>query len=295
MRISQGIGVRGGLMRRWIWMAATCVVLAGCGARTDPQSVSVSSARRVICGTPAVAEIVFALGCGNRVVGVSEFTDWPEEAASVPRIGSALTPHRESILRLNPDLILSQGKSEALEKVARSQGVGFLSFPLDTLADLRAAITGFAMVLGVEEQGRILLERMEKDFADIPACRSVSVFIALGHAPGDLSGLMTSGPGTFLNELVSKAGGSNIFSDVNTLWPKISQESLIRRQPSLLLDFQPGPMEEERRAALLDDWVKLGFQEGQVRLLTEEFLLKPGPRAAQSVACLAQAICKNGF
>ena len=281
-------------MRRWVWMAAVCLALAGCGARTEPQSVSAASARRVICGTPAVAEMVFALGCGDRVVGVSEFTDWPEEAAAAPRIGSALTPHRESILRLNPDLILSQGKSETLEKVARSQGVEFLSFPLDTLDDLRAAISGFAKALGVEEEGRHVLEKMEQEFADIPVCGPVSVFIALGHAPGDLSGLMTSGPGTFLDELVSKTGGSNCFSDVNTLWPKISQESLIRRQPALLLDFQPGPMEEARRAALVDDWVKLGFRVDQVRLLTEDFLLKPGPRATQSVRCLAHAICGTG-
>ena len=294
MRISQGIGVRGGLMLRWAWMAAACLALAGCGARIESQSASASSARRLICGTPAVAEMVFALGCGDRVVGVSEFTDWPEEAAAVPRIGSALTPHRETILRLKPDLILSQGKTEALEKVARSQGVGFLSFPLDTLDDLRAAISGFALALGVEEEGRLLLEKMEKEFAAVPACGPVSVFIALGHAPGDLSGLMTSGPGTFLDELVFKAGGSNSFSDVNTLWPKISQESLIRRQPALLLDFQPGPMEEARRAVLVADWMKLGFRAEQVRLLTEDFLLKPGPRAAQSVSCLAHAICGTG-
>lgn len=275
-------------------MALICLAGAGCGARMEPQSVSAPSARRVICGTPAVAEIVYALGCGDRVVGVSEFTDWPEEAAAVPRIGSSLTPHRESILRLNPDLILSQGKSEALEKVARLQGVKFLSFPLDTLDDLRAAISGVATALRAEEPGRILLEKMEKEFATLPACEPVSIFIALGHAPGDLSGLMTSGPGTFLDELVSKAGGSNCFSDVNTLWPRISRESLIRRRPELLLDFQPGPMEEARRAALMDDWVKLGFQAGQVRLLTEDYLLKPGPRAAQSASRLAQAICGNG-
>ena len=277
---------------RWVvWMAAASLVLVGCGARVEQPSESSQSARRVICGTPAVAEIVFALGCGDRVVGVSEFTDWPEEAAAVPKIGSALTPHRESILRMKPDLVLSQGKSEALAVVARSQGIEFLSFPLDTLDDLRAAIVGFAVALGAEEQGQAVLEKMEKAFERIPSCGPVSVFIALGHAPGDLSGLMTSGPGTFIDELVFKAGGSNIFSDVHILWPKISQESLIRRQPSLLLDFQPSPVDELRRAALVADWERLGFQAARVRLLTEDFLLKPGPRAAQSAACIAQAIC----
>ena len=280
---------------RWVvWIAAASLALVGCDTRVEQKTGPTQSAQRVICGTPAVAEIVFALGCGDRVVGVSEFTDWPEEAAAKPKMGSALTPNRESILRLKPDIILSQGKSEALSTVARSQGVMFLSLPLDTLGDLRAAILGFAVALGVEEQGRTVLDKMEKEFAVIPSCGLVSVFIALGHAPGDLSGVMTAGPGTFIDELVLKAGGSNIFSDVQILWPKISQESLIRRKPSLLLDFQPGPVDERRRSALVDDWERLGFRASQVRLLTEDFLLKPGPRAAQSAACIAHAICFDG-
>ena len=286
MRISQGIGVRGGL----IGVAAAVLLLAGCGEKAGREPAG-RSARRVVCATPAVAEIVFALGGGDRVAGVSEFTEWPPEAAAKPQIGGALNPNRERLLRLEPDLILSQGKSEALGSFAHSQGIAFLSLPLDTLDDLRAAISGFAAALGVAEQGRALLAELESGFAAIPSCGPVPVFIALGHAPGDLSGLMTAGPDTFLDEIVEKAGGSNVFADVQILWPKISQEALIRRQPALLLDFQGGPVDEARRAALVADWTRLGFRPEQVRLLTEDHLLKPGPRAAQSAARLAKAIC----
>jgi iron complex transport system substrate-binding protein len=286
MRILKGISVRGGL----IGLAVATLLLAGCGEKAVRDQES-RTGQRVICATPAVAEIVFALGGGDRVVGVSEFTDWPPEAAAKPQIGGALNPNRERILRLEPDLILSQGKSEALGGFARSQGIAFLSLPLDTLDDLRAAISGCAAALGAEEQGQVLLAEMEKEFAAIPSCGFAPVFLALGHAPGDLSGLMTSGPGTFLDEIVAKAGGSNIFSDVSVLWPKISQETLVRRKPKILLDFQSGPVDDARRAALIADWKKLGFSAGQIRILPEEFLLKPGPRAAQSAARIAAAIC----
>jgi ABC-type hemin transport system substrate-binding protein len=77
MRILKGIGVRGGL----IGMAVAVLLLAGCGEKAR-RGTEARPAQRVICGTPAVAEIVFALGCGDRVVGVSEFTDWPPEAAT---------------------------------------------------------------------------------------------------------------------------------------------------------------------------------------------------------------------
>ena len=280
-------------MRRAWGMAIAGLVLAGCGGNGDRAVEVPAAAQRVICGTPAVAEIVFALGCGDRVAGVSEFTDWPPEAADKPQIGGALSPNRERILRLEPDLILSQGQSEALAGFARSQGIAFLTLPLDTLDDLRAAIVRFAEALGVPEQGAAQVAQLEQAFAALPSCGPVPVFMALGHAPGDLSGLMTSGAGTFLDGVLTQAGGSNLFADVEVGWPKISQESLIQRKPEILLDFQPGPLDEARRAALIADWERLGFKAGQVRILTEDYLLKPGPRLGQAAARLAAAICGN--
>ena len=287
MRIPQGTRVRRGLIAA-AWLA---LALAGCGrSGTDGAPGAPSAPRRVVCASPAVAEIVFALGGGDRVVGVSEFTDWPPAAAAKPSIGGALSPNRERILALAPDWILAQGQAVALETFARAQGIGFRTVPLDTLADLRAAISGFAEILGVPDRGRELLEQMEADFAALPAREPVSVFIALGHAPGDLAGLMTAGPGTFLSEIAARAGGSNVFADVATLWPKVSQESLVRRQPAFVLDVQSVPADAARRAALVADWVKRGFRADQVRIVDEDFLLKPGPRAAQAAARIAAAL-----
>ena len=283
MRISQGTGVHRGL----IGLAVAVFALAGCGPNGREAE---SSGKRVVCASPAVAEIVFALGAGDRVVGVSEFTDWPPEAADKPQIGGALSPNRERILALEPDLILAQGKSETLGAFAQARGIGFRTFPLDTLADLRAAIAGFAESLGVPARGRDLLEKMDADFAALPVREPATVFIALGHAPGDLAGLMTAGPGTFLSEIVAQAGGSNVFADVQLLWPTVSLETLVRRKPALILDFQSVAADETRRAALIADWTQLGFRTDQVRILDEDFLLKPGPRAARSAARIAAAI-----
>ncbi len=286
MRIPQGAGVRGGLIAG----ALAALLLAGCGGQNGRGTAPEGAPQRIICATPAVTEIVYALGCGDRIVGVSEFADWPPEAAQKPVIGGALAPNREKILALKPDWILAQGRSEVLGSFAKAQGIGFASLPLDTLADLRAMITGFAAALGVEDRGRKLLADMDAAFAAIPVSGTTPVFLALGHVPGDFSGLMTSGPGTFLSEIVEKAGGSNVFADVKALWPKISQETLIRRAPAVILDFQTAPADAARRAALTADWEKLGFEPGQVRILEEDYLLKPGPRAARSAARMAAAL-----
>lgn len=287
MRIPQGTRVRRGL----IAAALLALALAGCG-RSGPAGAPAApvAPRRVVCASPAVAEIVFALGCGDRVVGVSEFTDFPPEAAAQPSIGGALSPNRERILALAPDLILAQGQSEALGAFAKAQGIGFLSLPLDTLWDLHVAMVLFAQALGVEDRGIELASRMKAEMEAVSVGDPAAVFIALGHAPGDWSGLMTAGPKTFLSEIVALAGGSNVFADVAVLWPKVSQESLVRRQPALVLDFQSAPADAGRRAALVADWEKRGFRAEQVRILDEDYLLKPGPRAAQAAARIAAAI-----
>lgn len=273
--------------RRAAWGIAL-VMLTGCGRSPEP-ALSEGSAR-VICGTPAVAEIVFALGCGDQVAGVSAFTDWPPEAAAKPVIGGALSPNRERILQLQPSLILSQGKAEILGDWAHAQGIPFVTVPLDTLEELRAAINVFASALGVGERGSALWEELMQRVEPPSFEEPVSVCVAIGHAPGDLSGLMTTGPGTFLDELISRAGGHNIFADVKVDWPRISQESLIRRAPAVLLDFQPFPVEAKQVAALASDWKKLGFRADQVRLLDEAVFLRPGPRALRSVSLLIEAI-----
>jgi len=293
MRISQGADLRGGLIGRGLGIVLLGLLLAGCGRNETQPPHTEEMDSRVICGSPAVAEIVFSLGCGDQVVGVSAYTVWPPDAAAKPVIGGALSPNRERILALEPTLILTQGKAESLGGFARSHEIDFLSFPLDTLDELRAAITGFASALGAEEQGAVLLAEMKSGFAVLPSGESVSVFIAIGHAPGDLSALMTTGPGTFLDELVTRAGGSNVFSDVKIDWPKISQESLIRRAPKILLDFQSFPVEGSCRAALLNDWEHLGFQAEQVCLLDEAIFLRPGPRAVQSVSLINEALGGN--
>jgi len=282
--------LRGGLIYGWLGIILLGLLLAGCGRNESHLRRIEEMGPRVICSSPAIAEIVFALGCGDQVVGVSAFTVWPPEAAEKPVVGGALSLNRERILALEPTLILSQGKGESLGGFARSHEIDFLSLPLDTLDELRAAITGFASALGVEKCGSALLAEMENGFMAFPSGESVPVFIAIGHAPGDLSALMTSGPGTFLDELVARAGGCNIFSEARMDWPKISQESLIQRAPQILLDFQPFPLEESRHAALVADWERLGFQPGQVQFLDEAVFLRPGPRAVQSVPFLIEAI-----
>jgi iron complex transport system substrate-binding protein len=281
-------------------LAAAC----GRGARTEKTPPPpVQAATRVVCGSPAVTEIVFALGCGARVVGVSDFADYPPEAAAKPRIGGWFNPNRERLLVLKPDLIVSQGKHESLMQFAQSYGVRFESVRLDTLADLYAAIQTVAEALGEPDEGRKLgratraaMERVQERVRRLPPRR---VLVVLGRTPGDLSGLTSIGPGSVLQDLLTAAGGTNVFADATGAYPQVSKETLLVRKPEVVLEVRPGSLPDATRRMLREDWDRIpgipAVEAGRIHYLTNEYLLIPGPRVAETVARLGEAIHPEAF
>lgn len=137
------------------------VCLTGCGSERDtPGSGSKvdrhadpASPQRIVCGTPSVAEIVFALGVGDRVVGVSDYTVYPPKAKAKESIGGWINPSRERLLMVKPDIIITQGLHETLGAFADEYGIRFLNVKLDTLEDLYTATAEIAEALGVTERG----------------------------------------------------------------------------------------------------------------------------------------------
>lgn len=287
------------------------LILAGCtqdSARKSDTSPSHSiqttkEKRRIICAAPSVTEIVFALGIGKRVVGVSDFSTYPPEARTIPRIGGLINPNKEKITSLQPDLLIIQGQNESLARFCDEEGIQFLSIKIDTLEDIWTAIHTLGQMLESQEKASAIIRRIKDDLQDIrdkiKGRPLRKVFITLGHTPGDLTGLMTTGSGTFLNELVSTAGGKNIFSDAPGLYPQISKESLVKRQPEIILEAIPGGIPEEKLKLLKNDWTQLpmlpAVKSGNIHYLTEDFLLIPGVRIAQTVRRFAEIFHPDAF
>lgn len=264
----------------------------------DPQR----AAQRVVCGSPAVTEIVYALGGGERVVGVSDYTTYPPEAAQKPRIGGRLNPSRERLLVLDPDLIVTQGRHESLAAFAAQYGIRFRGIKLDSLDDIFAAVRAVAAALDVEQAGEALTERLRTALARIEEASAgrdpTRMVLIVGRTPGDLRGLTTVGPGTFLHDLVRMAGGTNVFADTRGAYPRISKEALIARQPELIVELSPG-LPEGQGVALLADWRKVGalaaVEKRNVHVLTQDFLLIPGPRVVSTARELSALVSGQGL
>jgi iron complex transport system substrate-binding protein len=278
-------------------------------SRGEPGAVARSSANteetqhyeRIICAAPSITEIVLSLDLGARVVGVSDFSVFPPEAQEIPRIGGLINPNRERILALEPDLIIFQGKHEMLARFCREQGIADLSVNIDRISDILAAIRFIGAELGAKTAADRLTAEIEGELAELS--RKVQerpprkVFLGLGHTPGDLTGFMTTGSGTFLHELLESAGGINIFADAKGSYPRISKEALVQRQPDLIIEILAEGISPDNRRLLRKDWERLAslpaVRAGRIYFLSDDYLLIPGVRVAQTARRLVRIIHPN--
>ncbi len=253
---------------------------------------------RMICASPSITEIVFSLGAGSRVVGVSAFSFYPPEAQAVTQIGGQINPNRERILSLEPDLVIIQGRHQMLDRFCREQGIPILSVEIDRIEHITSAIQRIGEVLDAETAAEHLATGIRQQLADLARKTQSrpprSVFLGLGHTPGDLTGLMTTGSGTFLHELIELAGGRNIFADAPGTYPRISKEALVRRRPDVIIEVLAEGISPDNQVLLKADWERLAtlpaVQAGRIHFLTDDYLLIPGVRIAQTAKRLAAAI-----
>jgi iron complex transport system substrate-binding protein len=269
-----------------------------------PDSASHSIPQRIVCGAPATTEIIFALGCAERVVGVSDVSVFPAEATEKPSIGGWTNPNHERLLMLRPDIIVTQGQHASLAAFAREFGIRFLTMELDTLDDIYNGIGTIADALGVVENGTALQQQVHHELDAVRSTLSGAsprpVAMLFGRSAGHMSGLATVGPNTFLNELLAIAGGTNVFADAKGAYPQISKESLLVRNPEVMLEAFPGGITPATERQLRADWEKqlpgiAAVKHDNVHYLVDDYLLMPGPRVALTARRLAEIIHPERF
>jgi iron complex transport system substrate-binding protein len=251
-----------------------------------PNSYTFPAYKRIICAAPSVTEIVFSLGLGDNVVGVSHFTVFPPEAKEKTSIGGLINPSKERITALRPDLIITQGKHESLAELCEKQQIPLLSLKIEKIRDIERAVLKLGDILGAASKAQDLSLRIKREISALSSqaesLPKKRVFLCLSHTPGDLTGLMTTGKGTFLNEIIEMSGGINIFADLKNRYPRISKESLIMRQPDIIIEIYAKGLNLTQQQLLRKDWDRLAVipavQSSRIYFLTDDYLLIPGVR-----------------
>ncbi|CAM3649661.1 ABC transporter substrate-binding protein [Cohnella lubricantis] len=266
---------------------------------TDAQGRSFTfeqAPERIISTSPAETEILFALGLGDKVVGVSDYDDYPAETKDKPKIGDVIKPNEETLVSLTPDLVITGlSMPEDVADRIRSLNLKLYRNIPRTMDDVMETIAQFGLITDRQAEADALIASMKADIQKVKdAVAAVApedrkkVYVEI--APG-----WTVGQGEFLDELISVAGGVNVAGDT-TGWSEISEEKIVQSNPDVILyaadlvDYETGkPLEDIIRGR--SGWEKIAaIEEDRVIGLDENILSRPGPRITQGLLDVAKAI-----
>lgn len=272
-------------------MRATLLLVAAVACGGTPATPPPSApATRVVSLAPSITEIAFALGAGERLVGVCGQCDYPDDVARLPRVGGYLAPSVEVALALRPDLVVavpSPGNREAVRAIERA-GTRVLVVQDRTLADLWASIRALAPALGVPDAAERLIDdvqhRLAAVHARVAALPTRRVLMIVGHQP-----LVAVGRGTLQDELLTTAGGVNVAADAGTVWPTITLELVVDRAPDVIVDAAMGT-EAGARELFAGLSTVPAVRDGRIVRLRNDAVFRAGPRVGEAAAALAAAI-----
>jgi len=220
---------------RALALAWFAIVLGGCldpvGNESDPEPYE-----RVVSLAPHLTELVFAVGAGGKLVGVSAWSDYPAEARDLPIVGDAFTVDQERLALLNPDLLLvwESGTPEHSVDELRKAGYTVEQIRTRSIADISKAMLRIGMLMGHASEARITAGNFQKELARLRESNhgraAISVFYQVSARP-----LYTVNREHYVSELIEICGGRNVFDDLTELAPAVSVEAVVERNPEVML------------------------------------------------------------
>lgn len=251
--------------------------------------------RRVVSLAPNLTEMMFALGAGSLVVGVTRYDDYPPSVKRLPRVGGFIDPSVEGILALHPDLVIctpNPGGRQRLELLVRMR-VPVLVLPCYNLADIMTALRWLGRVVKRRAQAERLQAAMsagiEKIAKRVQGRARPRVLLLYGHRP-----LVAAGPGSFAHEMIEAAGGRNVLDDFPARYPVLPLEQVIRLAPDVIIDAAmsgaaaSGP---GTTAAFWKDFAVIpAVRRGRVYRFDSALWFRPGPRIVEGMERLARLL-----
>lgn len=247
---------------------------------------------RIVSLAPSATEMVFAIGAGDRLVGVTEFCDFPPEAASKARIGYA-NPNLESVMSLQPDLVLAPKEFLRPDVVTALDQLKVPVFVMaaTTIEDILAHLGTIGRMLGRAPEANEVAMDLRRQLAEIKSKMEgvppVRVLYVLNSQP-----LITVGPGSFIDQLIRLAGGINVAAGSATPYPRLSMETVLSANPEVLI-FPVGRAEgiSESEQRTWRQWTGMAaVKTGRLHQIPADLLNRPGPRIVQALTLLTDIV-----
>ncbi len=282
-------------MNRAVRVLAALIGLASAAAlagihETDDRGREVALSRpaqRIVSLAPMVTELLFAAGAGDRVVGVTAFSDFPAQARRLPQVGNSVSLDYERILALRPDLVVAWGSGTNRADIERLEGLGIAVFALEPrrLADIEAALARLARLAATPDAAGVAARGFRRDLAALRTHfhgrAPVSVFLQISDRP-----LMTLSDAHMVGEVLGLCGGRNVFGALGALAPQVGIEDVLRADPQAIL------VSDSLGAEAVEGWrARRGLRavaHGQVYPFAADVTLRQTPRIVEG----ARRICE---
>lgn len=248
-------------------------------------------ATRIISLAPHVTEMLFAIGAGSRITGAVDYSDYPEQARSIPRVGGYSRLDVERIVSLKPDLVVAwqDGNGKAVIKRLKQLALTvYVTEPVEVL-DVASNMERLSMITGHREQGYAVARQFRSGYGHLQQRyrnkKKVSVFYQLWHKP-----LMTATDRHLIGKVIELCGGRNVFAGLPTTTPKVGLESVLAANPQAILASGMS----KARPEWLDEWRKWpqlqAVKNGHLFFIPPDILQRHSPRILQGARQVCQAL-----
>jgi iron complex transport system substrate-binding protein len=253
--------------------------------------------QRIVSHVPSITEMLFALGLDDRLVGVSDYCDFPEAAKNKPKVGDYFNPSVEQIVALDPDLVLTDGHSESIMPLT---DLGITLVVIDP-KDIDTIMQDFELLgklTGRQKEASAITSDMERRLTDISrrVQDTTKVMVFYTFAVTDLNNPWSAGPGSFVDALITLAGGQNVVSGTEA-WIQVSVEQVLGGNPELIIvDTSMGSAVESLETLRTQmnshpAWKETtAVKHDNIFAIDGNLLNRPGPRIIEGLEEMARII-----
>ncbi len=279
-------------------------LLAGCKQKFQPGTFTDDTGRqvnieevpeRIVSFGPSITEILFALGLGDKVVGVTDFCDYPEEALDKPKVGNAWSPSIESVVELEPDVVFTV-ESEQFNSELGALGYTYFILDPEDFYSITDDIRLVGEVTGALAEGERLAKDMEDVIDDViervQGAETLKVFMIVDATDPNMP--WTAGGGSFIHDIITIAGGENIAAWVADDYVQMSIEEIVDAEPDIIvvqtmMGGLPTITAEELQEHII--WQQLdAVKQGNIYFIDGDLISRPGPRIVQGLEAIARII-----
>jgi iron complex transport system substrate-binding protein len=259
---------------------------------SKPDSGGKERYSRIISMAPNITEIIFALNQQDKLVGVTDFCNYPPPAKKIAKVGGYLNPNYEALLALHPDLVILLPEQANIEQYLDELDIPFLRVDNKRVADIISSISAIGEACGARRKAREIVNELHRRIDEVKqrvkGLQRPKVLISIGRTAGsgNLGEIYAAGKNTYFDELINDAGGVNAVNNSLVAYPALSAEGIIRLNPDIIVDFvldMNGRGLSEKK--ILEDWevVKAvnAFRNGKIFVYDKDYMVIPGPRFVQ--------------